>query len=304
MPTSLHVDEIPVDLALVRRLLAASVPKLADRPLTPLPATGSSNVLFRLGDDLLVRVPRQPGGAASIEKEARWLPHVAPALPVGTPEVVAVGEPAAGYPERWSVVRWVEGQTPGGPGDVAPADLVAVLEAFRRAEVPDGAHADGALRWYRGGPLAEVDEDLRETLVECRELAWLDLDLDAVAACWDLALDAARSRRAPSLRWYHGDLLAENLLVCDGRLAAVLDFGGLGVGDPAVDLMAAWEVLDAPGRRELRDALEVDEATWLTAAGWALLVAVVTFPYYGETMKSRCASRLAMARAVLEDLGH
>jgi aminoglycoside phosphotransferase (APT) family kinase protein len=105
-----------------------------------------------------------------------------------------------------------------------------------------------------------------------------------------------------AVRWYHGDLLAENLLVADGRLAAVLDFGGLSVGDPTVDLVAAWEVLDADSRAVFRRAVDVDDATWLTVAGWALLLAVMTFPYYGDTMPARCASRRAMAANVLAAL--
>lgn len=145
-----------------------------------------------------------------------------------------------------------------------------------------GAAGDESLSWYRGVPLWELDEDFRESVEECRGLALdldLDLDLDEVLRVWDLAAEGSRTvESAPT--WYHGDLLAENLLVQGDRLSAVLDFGGLSIGDPAVDLAVAWEVLDHDERREFRRALDVDHATWTASRGWALLIAVITFPYY------------------------
>jgi aminoglycoside phosphotransferase (APT) family kinase protein len=107
--------------------------------------------------------------------------------------------------------------------------------------------------------------------------------------------------QAEATGWYHGDLLAENLLVRDGRLAAVLDFGGLSVGDPTVDLVVAWELLDPGARATFRDAVDVDDATWLRGRAWALALAVMTFPYYWTSMPARCADRLSLARAVLAD---
>lgn len=276
------------------------MPRLSGLPLTALPAQGSSNALFRLGDELLVRLPRQPGGSASIEKEARWLPYVAPHLPVDVPQVVAVHDPALGYPERWSVVRWLEGSpvAPGSGSAELARDLAAVVLALRDLPVSTEAVADASLRWYRGEPLASRDADTRADLATCRGLG-LDLDLDLAEDLWSaaMALPAGEER----LGWYHGDLVAENLLHRDRRLTAVLDFGGLGVGDPTVDLVVAWDVLDAPSRDVFRAALGVDDATWLRGRAWALCIALMTFPYYGSTMPDRCASRLAMARAVLED---
>ncbi|HET7356131.1 MAG TPA: phosphotransferase [Nocardioidaceae bacterium] len=189
---SLHDGELLIDVPLVRALVDRDLPGCASLPLRPLAASGSSNALFRLGDELLVRLPRQPGGSAAIAKEARWLPVVAPLLPVPVPEVVIVGEPGPGYPEAWSVVRWIDGtvptvvgDAPGSTTDGLAEDLAAVVLALREAAVPRAAFTD------------------------------------------------------PELCGYRGDLLAENLLVRDGRRAAVLDFGGLGVGDPTVDLVAA-----------------------------------------------------------------
>lgn len=303
---ALHEDEIEINLPLVRALLDRALPDLAGRPLRALHASGSSNALFRLGDDLLVRLPRQPGGAEAITKEARWLPRVAPALPVNVPTVVAVGEPDLAYPERWSVVRWLDGQTPTVPAsrdevDVLASDLAEVVGSLSGLTVPVDALEDPALRCYRAEPLAAMDADIRAYLEQCRKLPGLDLDVDACLQVWEAAMALPGAHQVVSLRWLHGDLLAENLLILNGRLAAVLDFGGLAVGDPTVDLVVAWELLDPPGRDLFRSLLGVDEPTWLRSRAWSLAIAAMTFPCYWDTMPERCAARLAMARAVLAD---
>ena len=307
MTGSLHDDEIPVDEDLVRALLRTLPTSYDGLALRRLDSTGSSNALFRLGDDLLVRLPRQPGGTATIEKEQRWLSYVAPALPVAVPEIVVVGAPGSGYPERWSVVRWLDGAVPRPPmAGEAPRhdlahDLAAVVTGLRGTVVPGEAEQDEALRWYRGEPLATLDADTRANLAACRAIDGLDLDLDACAALWDDAMRLPLRADGDLPRWLHGDLVAENLLVRDGRLTAVLDFGGLSVGEPTVDLVVAWELLDTEARQTFRGAVGVDEVTWLRGRAWALALAVMTFPYYWDTMPERCADRLAMARAVLAD---
>ncbi|MEI7054597.1 aminoglycoside phosphotransferase family protein [Nocardioides sp. CCNWLW239] len=298
MNAAMHDDELMIDDDLVRSLLRRDLPAYADLPLHPLDSTGSTNRLFWLGTEHLVRLPRQPGGSAAITQEARWLPELAANLPVATPEVLTVGESGFGYPERWSVVRWLDGDKPGpGAGDVTAADLAAVVAGLRRSKVPQEALADPELRWYRGRPITDFAADFQSCMQQCRELAELDLDLDAVASLWDQAMTLPPVE--PEQHWLHGDLLAENLLAHDGRLVAVLDFGALSVGDPTVDLICAWELLDAPGRDEFRRLLGLDDATWLRARAWALFIAVMTFPYYWKTMPVRCADRLVMARAVL-----
>lgn len=308
MTGPLHTDELTIDADLVRALVGRARPGWAALPVDPLPRSGSSNALFRLGDDLLVRLPRQPGGSATIEKEARWLPLVGPRLPAAVPEVVAVGEPGFGYPERWSVLRWLDGDVPPGPvagagpsRDGLARDLAAVVTALGDIDVPSSALADPQLRCYRGDPLATRDEDTRRDIAACRSISGLDLDLDAALNVWGRAVALPGSARTTTPRWHHGDLVAENLLVRDGRLAAVLDFGGLAVGDATVDLVVAWEVLDDPSREVFRQSVGVDDDTWRRGRAWALSLALMTFPYYWATMPDRCAERLAMARAVLRD---
>lgn len=310
MTDPLHDDELLIDLSLVRGLLDRALPEYASLPLTRLRASGSTNALFRLGDGLLVRLPRQPGGTATIEKEARWLPQIGRLLRVSVPEVVAVGEPDLGYPERWAVVRWLEGDVPTvadsashtGPARPGLArDLAAVVIALRDIQVPDGALVDPQLRSYRGDPLQSMDETTRGNLAACRDISGLDLDFEAALRVWEEAMALPQTGSGSEPRWYHGDLMAENLLVRGGRLAAVLDFGVLAVGDPTVDLIVAWEVLDPPARDVFRRAVGPDETSWLRGRAWSLSLALMTFPYYSSTMPDRCASRLAVVRSVLAD---
>lgn len=310
MADTLHDDELRVDVRLVRALVDGALPEYASLPLSPLGFSGSSNALFRLGDEFLVRLPRQPGGSATIEKEARWLSEIGPLLPVSVPEIVAIGEPGLDYPERWSVVRWIDGDVPTvvDPRSEAKAargslalDLAAVVNALHAIVVPPSALADPSLRSYRGAPLVAQDMDTRRAIEACRDISELDLDLDGALRVWEQAMALPGIEQVAIPRWYHGDLLAENLLVRGGRLTAVLDFGGLAVGDPTVDLMVAWEVLDTASRDVFRQAVGADDLAWLRGRAWALALALGTFPYYWVTMPDRCASRLAIARSILAE---
>lgn len=312
MVIRLHDNELRIDLDLVERLIATQFPQYAGLSLQPLGASGSSNVLFRLGDDFLVRLPRQPGGSASIDKESRWLPMIRDHLPVAVPEIVGVGYPAFGFVERWSIVGWLDGGLPLAckPEDpvraersTLAADLAEFILALRSVVIPEAAKGDPALRWYRGRSLAEFDRQTRRNIQQCRSIRDLDLDLNAVLAVWEGAMQATDADRIAPDRWYHSDLVAENLLLTGHRLTAVLDFGGLAIGDPVIDLHGAWEVLDAPARAVFRERLGVSDADWLRGRAWALAIALGAFAYYWGTMPNRMRDRLAMARSVLADAG-
>jgi aminoglycoside phosphotransferase (APT) family kinase protein len=312
MARTLHSDEIPIDAELVRGLVSRAMPAYANAPIRRLTSSGSTNALFRLGEELLVRLPRQPGGSATISKEATWLPLLRPLLPVAVPDVVAVFEPDRDYPERWSVVRWIDGAHPEVVNPDTAVDprrehlannLATVLEALREAEVPTAAVNNPHLQSYRGEPLVTMDQATRENLERCRSLEDFDLDLDAAERTWDEAMKLPRTADRTTPRWYHGDLAAENLLVRDGALAAVLDFGGLSVGDPTVDLVAAWEVLDPPARELFRQQVGVDDATWLRGRAWALSITLMIW-YYWTTMPERRARCMAVGRNVLADAGY
>ena len=306
----LHDDELTIKRSTVRALVGRTLPDCRALPLRRLTASGSTNALFRLGDDLLVRVPRQPGGTVTIVKEARWLPLVGTRLPVRVPTVVVVGEPGFGYPEHWSVVRWIDGAAPTVAGARCGGidsrtglarDLAGVVTALRAIDIPPHALTDRGLSCYRGTPLVTQDHDTRLAMARCRAIAGLNLNLTAAEEVWDQAMAMPAAARSAPPRWYHGDLVPENLLLSGDRLAAVLDFGDLSVGDPTVDLIGAWELLDAPARDVFRRAVGADDQTWLLGRAWALSLALRTFPYYWSTMPRRCLSRRAVVQAVLAD---
>jgi aminoglycoside phosphotransferase (APT) family kinase protein len=225
-------------------------------------------------------------------------------LPVPLPNIVAVGEPELGYPECWSVVRWISGRHPAvpvQPGSRLAAELTETLTALHGLPVSSQARADPALSWYRGGPLRAIDADIRRCLADCRSIPGLPFDLATADRFWDAAMTLPDPPSGSPPRWLHADLLAENLLVRDGRLAAVLDFGALTLGHPSVDLIAGWELFGNDDRAVFRSALDVDAVDWARGRAWAFAIAVMTFPYYWHTMPGRCAHRLVMATAVLDD---
>ncbi|MEV7416763.1 aminoglycoside phosphotransferase family protein [Streptomyces sp. NPDC089919] len=293
----MHADEHPVDEELVRRLVAGRFPRWAHLPVRRFPSGGTVNAMFRLGEDLVVRLPLVAGGAPDIAMERGWLPRLAPLLPVAVPEVLGSGEPAEGYPWPWSVYRWLPGEVPraGDPADpVALAeDLAGFVRAMRAVTLP------GAPAAHRGGPLAEQDADTRAAIEALRALPEEAVDCDAVLGLWDDALRAADREAAPV--WLHADLMPGNLLVSGGRLAAVIDFGCTGVGDPACDLFPAWNLLPPEGRRAFRDALGVDAATWARGRARTLSQALVALPYYRSTNPAMAANARHVIHAVLTD---
>lgn len=305
----MHDDDLPITDELVRTLLQRDAPALSNLPLRRLGITGSSNQIYRLGDDLAVRLPRQPGGSSSILAEARWSRWVAPRVSVAIPEVVLVGTPTADFPEHWSIVNWINGQTPAVPlpSGAATTTLAVELGEFigqlRGLPVPHEAVADPALSSYRSGRLRDVRDEIDDWLARCREVPDLDLDLAAAERYWASTADLPEPDLDPT--WVHADLLAENVLIhasatFDRTLAGVIDLGGLSVGRPAIGLIGAWELFGPSDRNAFRRTVGVDDAEWQVARAWAFAVAVMTFPYYWRTMPRRCRHRLVAARAALE----
>jgi len=290
-----HVN---VDVATVRALLAAQFPRWSQLAIEPVASAGTDNALFRLGDDKVVRLPRVDRATAQVDKEHRWLPILAPQLPLAIPAPLARGEPGAGYPWRWAVHRWLAGRDATvAPIDDPPrtaAELADFITALHRVD-PAGGPAAGAHNFYRGVPLARRDPFVRQALAQLASM----IDTDGAAAAWDQAL-AEPTWHAPPV-WIHGDIDPRNLLVVDGRVSAVIDFGGLGVGDPACDLIVAWNLFDTDARECLREALRVDDATWARGRGWALSIALIQLPYYHDTNPSLVAISRRTIDAVLGD---
>jgi aminoglycoside phosphotransferase (APT) family kinase protein len=276
----MHADEVDHDVSLVRRLLAAQFPQWSDLPVEPVHSAGTDNAIYRLGEDMAVRLPRILGATGDMEKEHRWLPRLAPLLPLEIPVPLAKGMPAEGYPWHWSVYRWLEGETASieriaDPNQAATA-LGRFVGALQRIDPAEGP-LPGTHNSYRGAPLARRDAETRAAIGALRGT----LHADAVTAAWEAALQApVWQGRAV---WLHGDLIATNLLANHGRLSAVIDFGGMGVGDPACDLLVPWTYLSAETRDVFRAALPVDDATWARGRGWALSWGLIALPYYQDT---------------------
>ncbi|GIF22272.1 aminoglycoside phosphotransferase (APT) family kinase protein [Actinoplanes tereljensis] len=270
----LHDDELDISADLVRGLVDEQFPAWAGRPLRAVPAAGTDNVMFRLGDDLVVRLPRMPRSAGNVVKEQRWLPYLAPFLPLAVPAPVGLGRPAAGYPMPWSVYAWRPGDHRMGDSVAAATALGDFVAALQAAPVPADAPAA-----YRAGNYQKSDAYVREALG--------DLDVPGAAALWDAGLELPGWERAPV--WVHSDLLPTNVLYRDGRLDAVIDFGCAGVGDPACDLMAAWALFDPAARQVFRNRLAVDDATWERGRAWALLFGLGAWHYY-DTLKPEFAA--------------
>ncbi|MFN0093101.1 MAG: aminoglycoside phosphotransferase family protein [Acidimicrobiales bacterium] len=276
--------EAAIDASLARALLADQHPDLADRELVEA-ASGWDNVLYRVGDDLVARLPRREAAAALVQHEQRWLPELAARLPLPVPVPVRVGRPALGYPWAWSVCRWL----PGEPAVFASAldprraalALAEFLRALHRPAPPDAPHNP-----YRGVPLAERAERVLDT-VERLGPEHVDPGLLARWNEWS---------RAPAWpgppMWLHGDLHPANLLAADGRLCAVIDFGDLCGGDPAVDLAVAWMLLPPAAHGPLAEyAAELDAAAWTRARAWALALGLAHLASSADSASSAIIGR-------------
>jgi aminoglycoside phosphotransferase (APT) family kinase protein len=278
-PAKMHDDELDIGLPLVRRLLAEQFPDWAALPLEPVLHRGTDNALYRLGADMVVRLPRRERTSATLEHERRWLPKLAPLLPLDVPVPLAAGAPADGYPCAWSIYRWLDGENatvrPIADPARAAADLAGFITALQQIDSAD-APPPGPDNFSRGEPLAARDVSTRASIAALSD----EIDTAAAGAAWDAALRAPVWAGAPV--WIHGDLDARNLLVQDGRVSGVIDFGCLGVGDPAWDVMVAWKLFGADARVVFRAALDVDDATWARSRGLAVSQAVGALSYYTD----------------------
>jgi aminoglycoside phosphotransferase (APT) family kinase protein len=260
-----------VDVALVRRLVASQFPQWADLPVRLVDFDGWDNRTYRLGEDMLVRLPSGDGCAPQVEKEQRWLPKLAPLLPLPIPAPVAQGQPAEGYRHHWSVYRWLDGDT-ADVGRIDDLNQFAIdvgdfLAALQKVDTAGGPIA-GAHSAYRGAPLSTYDAETRRCIAALGDR----IAADKALAVWDTALAAAWD--GPAV-WFHGDVAVGNLLVVDGRLFAVIDFGCSGVGDPACDLVMAWTFFTGSSREAFRAAVPGDSGTWARGRGWALWKALL-----------------------------
>jgi aminoglycoside phosphotransferase (APT) family kinase protein len=288
------IQDIRLDAALVRRLVAAQFPQWAQLPITRVEFDGVDNCTFRLGDAMSVRLPSSEGYRLQVDKEHRWLPILAPQLPLPIPVPLARGVAGEGYPFDWSIYRWLDGanssiDTIDDPSEFATA-VAEFLNALAQLDPTDGP-APGPHNFFRGGPLTTYDAETRRSIDALKD----EVDPAAATTVWDAARDA--TWHGPPV-WFHGDVAAGNLLVRDGRLAAVIDFGTSGVGDPSCDTVLAWTLLSGDSREAFRAALAVDDATWARGRGWALWKALITLVDYQDSNPSEAA----VSRRIIDDV--
>lgn len=294
----MHADEFDIDVALVRRLLTAQFPQWANLPIAPVPSAGTDNAIYRLGDDMSVRLPRIKGATGQIDKERLWLPRLAPHLPLAISVPLALGAPDDDYPWHWSIYRWLEGESAQSRRIVeegqAARDMAQFIAALQRIDTTGWPFPEPP-RSPRGVPLSTRDASVRAAIDELSGM----LATDAVTELWEATLQVPEWHGLPV--WIHGDLLPGNLLIQQDRISAIIDFSCLGMGDPACDLIVAWSLLSSHSRKDFRAALEVDDATWARGQGWALSIGLIALPYYQSTNPMFAATARYMIDEVLAD---
>ncbi|MGK9199510.1 MULTISPECIES: aminoglycoside phosphotransferase family protein [Sinorhizobium] len=286
-----------ISTALVEQLISEQFPQWADLPIRPVKFGGWDNRTFHLGDVMNVRLPSAAHYALQVEKEQHWLPRLAPYLPLRIPAPLAIGRPGRGYPWHWSVYRWLPGETAthapitdlGSFATTLGEFLAALQRIDARSGPPPGQH-----NFFRGGPLAVYDHETRRAL----EALEGRIDVATARVVWEVALGSAWNN-APV--WFHGDVASGNLLVENGQLSAVIDFGTSGVGDPACDLSISWTMFDETSRAAFRDALPLDEETWARGRGWTLWKALIVAVEMPGTDRREIEKSRRVIDAVLSD---
>ncbi|MBN8580498.1 MAG: aminoglycoside phosphotransferase family protein [Anaerolineae bacterium] len=291
----MHEGEVHSDEALVKRLISAQFPQWADLPILRVRSAGTDNALYRLGQEMVVRLPRIDWAIGQIEKEIHWLPKLAPSVPFAIPVPLVKGKPGEGYPWEWAVYQWLEGESASSENisDLSQmamdvARFITILQSINTTDAPLAVE-----HGLRGAPLSTRDEDTREAISALKD----KIDSTLAIKIWEEAIQAPEWDKEPV--WFHGDLLPGNLLVKNGRLHAVIDFNGLGAGDPACDLMLAWALFSGESREMFRNALGVDAATWARGRGHALSQAVIFIPYYWNTNPIGVANAMRTVNEIL-----
>jgi aminoglycoside phosphotransferase (APT) family kinase protein len=265
--------EIIIDATLVRHLVDTQFPQWKDLPIRPVAHSGWDNRTFHLGEQMLVRMPSAEDYALQVEKEQRWLPKLAPLLPLPIPAPLGLGQPANGYPWKWSIYTWLPGETATPSRILNLSDFATSLAQFLVAlEQIDAANGPlpGPHSFYRGGALTTYNAETRQAIAALKG----KIDVVAATEIWEKAL-ATTWHNSPV--WVHGDISTGNLLLQEDRLSAVIDFGQLTIGDPACDLAIAWTLFKDTSRDVFRSTLSLDSATWARGRGWALWKALIVY---------------------------
>lgn len=272
-----------IEVELVRKMIAAQFPEFAHLPIQAVKNGGHDNRTFHLGDELLIRMPSGKAYEAQVEKESEWLPKLAPQLSLPITEPVAKGKPTKDYPYSWSINKWIVGETVTQNNvdlNQFAGDLAGFLKELQTIDASVGPRS-GVHNFYRGGDLKVYDTETRNALYSLKD----QVDVETCQRIWEQALSSKwQGKRV----WVHGDIAPGNLIVRNGRLAGVIDFGILGTGDPSCDLAMAWTFFDANSRAIFMEKMVLDEDTWNRARGWALWKALITFDHEASRKVVKC----------------
>lgn len=267
-------NKLKITAALAIDLIAEQFPQWAHLPIRPVALSGMDNTTFRLGDDMSIRLPTAKAYALQVEKEQKWLPILAPHLSLHIPEPLAIGKPSKHYPWQWSVYRWIFGECVSTLRiedldlPLLSEHLAQFLNELHKIDIADGP-LPGLHNYWRGDHPSVYDAGTRAAIIELQDF----IDTKAVTSVWEEAIKSTWHKHPV---WVHGDLSADNMLVKDNQLTAVIDFGCMGIGDPACDLVIAWTFLTNESRKIFKSHLDLDSNTWVRARGWALWKALIT----------------------------
>ncbi len=287
---------IEITATLATEFIAEQFPQWAHLEVSPVALSGIDNRTFRLGEELLVRLPSAEQYAEQVQKEQTWLPLLTPHISVAIPNPLALGKPSKEYPWHWSIYRWIEGQSAntisfdeGSLSEIA-ADLAQFLNELHKIDAADGP-VPGPHNFWRGGNLSVYDTETRSALKELQNV----IDTDAATAVWEKALSSTW-RNNPV--WIHGDLSSGNILIKDGKLIGVIDFGCMGIGDPACDLVIAWTLLTNKSRKTFKSHVGLDPETWARARGWALWKALITL----ASLKDKTSEAALKNKQIIDEI--
>ncbi|EEK78323.1 acetyltransferase [Bacillus cereus] len=289
----------PINVSLVEKLIQEQFPEWAHLEVKSVKLSGHDNRTFHLGDQMSVRLPSDVAYAPQVEKENKWLPLLSKelSLPISSP--IAKGNPSEEYPWPWSINKWIEGETVTKENvrdlNEFAADLGSFLVALQSIDASNGPIA-GAHNFYRGGLISVYDEEARGAIENNKDV----FNETVLKHLWDLALQSTWKRKPV---WIHGDVAPGNLLVKDGKLCAVIDFGILGVGDPACDAAMAWTFFDENSRNVFKEVLHIDDETWNRARGWALWKALITYDANKESNRIVAEESYRVIQVIMDGYG-
>jgi aminoglycoside phosphotransferase (APT) family kinase protein len=289
-------QEVNITVELVRRLIDSQFPQWSQLPITPVAESGWDNRTFHLGDELSIRLPSAQEYHEQVEKEQKWLPKIAPHLPLPISQPIAQGVPTEEFPWNWSIYKWLEGVSANQLSfsdnalETIAVQLAQFLAALHQYD-PDEGPIPGLHNWWRGAHPSVYDLETQSLINELKEF----IDPDKATLLWNRAISSTWQHDPV---WVHGDVASGNILIKDDKISAIIDFGCMGVGDPACDLTIAWTFFKGNSRKLFKENLPLDEETWARARGWALWKAL----YQMSQLKEKSGAAFAKQQRIIKDV--